>query len=94
MALKYKNEKWSHCEWNGAVKSIVDIPPNSKELIYNISQTKFVVLGERRYQFLSRNLIAIDVLKEDAEKLVEDGLARYPNSGELLTYEGYLSRRF
>ena len=53
-----------------------------------------MILGQRRYQFLSRNLIAIDVLKEDAEKLVEDGLARYPNSGELLTYDGYLSRRF
>lgn len=42
---------------------------------------------------MPKNIIAIDVDKEDIAKLIEEGIGREPNENELSYMDGYISRR-
>lgn len=95
MSLKYiqTEKKWFTCSWGNKPQSAVALPQNSTNFISIHTYTKFIEVNGRKYSFMPKNIIAIDVDKEDIAKLIEEGIGREPNENELSYMDGYISRR-
>ena len=94
MAIKYTGGKWMNCAWGGRPQSEVSLPPNSTNFISTFTYTKFVEINGRKYSFMPKNIIAIDVDVSDIEYLTKEGFERTPNDNELSFMDGYLARRW